>query len=76
MPDLTPENHAMVDKLNITITHIENLVQVKGHLDRVFSHADAVIVRPDRYVFGHTSADIDINTLVKSLVAKLDLNQA
>jgi ribosomal protein L17 len=63
----------VVEKLNIVTTSIDNLKEVRGHFDRLFSHADAAIVRPDRYVFGHTTEEIDLNGLIESLTSKLAL---
>ena len=71
--DITPGNQAVLEKLNIVTTSIDNLEEVRGHFDRLFSHADAVIVRPDRYVFGHTTEELDLNGLIESLKSKLAL---
>jgi hypothetical protein len=71
--DITPGNQVVLEKLNIVTTSIDNLEEVRGHFDRLFSHADAVIVRPDRYVFGHTTEELDLNGLIESLISKLAL---
>ncbi len=43
---------------------VDGLSEVRGHFDRVFEFAEAVIVRPERYVFGHTD---EKRSLINSL---------
>ena len=46
---------------------LEGLTEVRGHFDRLFAHSRAAIVRPDRYVFGHTTADLTLDELISQL---------
>jgi hypothetical protein len=59
--------------LNISTVTLQELAVVRGHFDRLFEHATAAIVRPDRYVFGHTTTSMDINALLAELAQKLSL---
>ena len=52
---------------------LEGLAEIKGHFDQLFEHSDAAIVRPDRYVFGHTEDDLDADQLIALLAEKLYL---
>lgn len=72
--ELSAEAQRIADQLEIPVIDIASMESVRGHFDRVFESADAVIVRPDRYVFGHTDADYDLSRLLTVLAVKLDLN--
>jgi len=53
------------------VVSLEGLKEVDGHFDQLFEHSDAAIVRPDRYVFGHTDNDLDPDQLIELLAEKL-----
>ncbi len=52
---------------------LEDLKEVRGHFDKLFTLNDVAIVRPDRIVFGHTTAELSIDKLVEMLAVKLNL---
>ncbi|MEM7019025.1 MAG: bifunctional 3-(3-hydroxy-phenyl)propionate/3-hydroxycinnamic acid hydroxylase, partial [Pseudomonadota bacterium] len=66
-------SQTLVDKLGIATATLEGLTEQQGHFDRLFESASAVIVRPDRYVFGHTSDDLNLDDLLGQLGQKLSL---
>lgn len=43
------------ERLGVRCVSLQDLEPVRGHFDRVFEHANAVLVRPDRYIFGFTT---------------------
>lgn len=70
---LDPVSEALVERLGITVTTLDGLEPIKGRFDSLFDHADAAVVRPDRYVFGHTTHRLTTNDLLRSLAARLSL---
>ena len=52
---------------------IEHLEISRGHFDRGFEQADVIIVRPDRYIFGHADGQYTLDQLIDNLAAKLHL---
>lgn len=73
-PDLAEDTAAIVDRLGINLVSIDALTPVRGHLDRLFNKHEAVIVRPDRIVFGHTTETLSLDDLVRQLAEKLHLS--
>jgi 3-(3-hydroxy-phenyl)propionate hydroxylase len=71
---LNDTSRALVDALGITTTTLDGLTEHRGHFDRLFDSASAAIVRPDRYVFGHTTYALDLDALLGLLAEKLALN--
>ena len=45
-------------------TSLEDLTLRRGSFDPLFEHASAAIVRPDRYVFGHTTDALSLDELL------------
>ncbi len=70
---LSDASRAIIDRIQGRHASLEGLEEVRGHVDRLFKHADAAIVRPDRYVFGHTTDDVTLDDLVAELADKLTL---
>lgn len=70
---LSPDSRRILDQIGATILNIGEVEEVRGHFDRAFEFANAVIVRPDRYVFGHTDKQRSLDDLVSILAAKLHL---
>jgi len=66
-------SRALVERLNMTVVTLTGLNETRGHFDRLFETSTATVVRPDRYVFGHTTATLDINELLARLAQKLCL---
>lgn len=66
---------AVAEALGMAIVSLEGLEPVRGRFDALFEHADAAVVRPDRYVFGHTTDRLGANDLVRSLAERLSLTE-
>ncbi|HIG41981.1 MAG: bifunctional 3-(3-hydroxy-phenyl)propionate/3-hydroxycinnamic acid hydroxylase [bacterium] len=71
--ELTEQSKKIVEKLDITLTSLETLTEIKGHFDNLFKSSAAAIVRPDRYVFGHTTETVTLDHLLIELSKKLSL---
>jgi 3-(3-hydroxy-phenyl)propionate hydroxylase len=69
--NLSAEGKAILKKLDAPLVSLEDLQKVRGHFDNAFENADAIIVRPDRYVFGHTADGVALDDLVSDLGRKL-----
>ena len=70
---LNSESQALIERLGIRTTHIGNLSEVRGKFDPLFANATTAIVRPDRYVFGHTTESMSLDQLLAELGRKLHL---
>ena len=46
---------------------------MRGVSQRLFEHSAAAVVRPDRYVFGHTTAELTLDELLQKLAQQLYL---
>ncbi|MFT7597895.1 MAG: hypothetical protein ACI8TP_000815 [Acidimicrobiales bacterium] len=75
MSDLSVSDDAaaVIRRLGIATVSLEGLTPVSGRLDPLFEQASAAIVRPDRYVFGHTSDQLSLDDLILELATKLRL---
>jgi 3-(3-hydroxy-phenyl)propionate hydroxylase len=62
---------AIMAKLKIQLVCAADFEIVRGRLS---SERNAVLIRPDRYVFGHTDVHTDIDTLLSALCRKLCLS--
>lgn len=71
--DVSPASAAVLDRLQARRVTLEGLAVRRGHIDQLFDHAAAAIVRPDRYVFGHTDAATGLDDLIAALADKLAL---
>ena len=67
-------SEVVLQHLSVRKVSLEGLQKGRGHFDRLFEHHKAAIVRPDRYVFGHTTSDISLDDLIFELSEKLCLN--
>ena len=70
---LNEQSRITVEKLGITLTSLETLTEIKGHFDNLFTSSAVAIVRPDRYVFGHTTETVNLDHLLTELSKKLSL---
>jgi 3-(3-hydroxy-phenyl)propionate hydroxylase len=73
--ELDEAAQAIAERLPITLVPLADLSLVRGHFDRLFEQCDAALVRPDRYVFGHTTDDLDASALVARLANALGLKK-
>lgn len=71
--ELDAETRARLDQIGVEVVRLDGLEARQGRFDRLFEHAEAAIVRPDRYVFGHTTDDLSVAGLVAALESKLAL---
>jgi len=71
---INASSQTIISKLGIRTVSLNNISVVKGHFDRLFEHSSAALVRPDRYVFGHTSKQLNLDQLLEQLGQKLYLN--
>lgn len=72
---LTPANRSLFQSIGGRIIQIDGLSVVRGRFDRIFNDADVVLVRPDRYIFGHSDQNHDANGLVAALTHQLTLQE-
>ena len=71
--ELSPASAAVLGRLQARRVSLEGLEVRRGHIDRLFGRAAAAVVRPDRYVFGHTDAATGLDDLIAALAEKLAL---
>jgi 3-(3-hydroxy-phenyl)propionate hydroxylase len=67
------EARLVLDRVGGRVLNIESLQVTSGVMDRILGDHPAVVVRPDRYIFGVVDADWDIDRLLKALARKLAL---
>jgi hypothetical protein len=70
---LSPESRSILERLGARTVALDGITVVRGSLDDVFQHHAAVVVRPDRYLYGVTTDALDLDALVQSLPKKLSL---
>jgi 3-(3-hydroxy-phenyl)propionate hydroxylase len=70
---MSEASRAIVDALGMSTTTLEGLEATRGRFDRLFEGSAAAVVRPDRYVFGHTSQSLSLDALLGELAARLGL---
>jgi 3-(3-hydroxy-phenyl)propionate hydroxylase len=70
---MSAESAGICERLNIRIINLEDLDLVTGVWDRTFDSHEVALVRPDRYIFGHTTATFSVNDLLTELVTRLHL---
>ena len=72
---INPASAAFLNRLNARRVTLDGLAVTRGKIDRLFDHAAAAIVRPDRYVFGHTDSSHGLDDLIARLAHQLHLTQ-
>lgn len=70
---LSPESQSILDRIGATVVSLEGYEVSAGALDPALESGAAVIVRPDRYLFGVADEDRDLDELIASLGRKLFL---
>ena len=68
--DLSESSLAVVDRLNIRVVALEDYELVRGKFS---DPSRTILVRPDRYIFGHTDDTIDVDNLIGRLKDSLAL---
>jgi len=73
--DLTlgPEARGILERLDARCVCLEGLDVVEGIMDRLFEDHAAVVLRPDRYIFGVVDESADLDGLVCELGRRLSL---
>jgi hypothetical protein len=70
---LGADGRAVLERLGGRAVSLDGLAVVRGEMDRVFDTHAAVVVRPDRYLFGLVDEAFDLDRLLAELARKLDL---
>ena len=70
---LGPAAHAVLSRLDGRVVSLEGLEVTEGEADRLFEHHPAVVLRPDRYVFGVVDESWSLDRLLVELGRKLAL---
>lgn len=65
---------ATLEKLGGQVVSLEKLEVIEGAQDNLFDAHPAVVVRPDRYIFGVVDEDWNLDRLLEELAQKLVLN--
>ena len=73
---LNAESLQIVDRFGITISILEGLELVAGKIDNLFKSSKVAIVRPDHYVFGHTTDKTTLDDLLRVLASTLVASNA
>ncbi len=68
-----PGARRILDRLGARVVSLEGLAVVRGEMDRLFEDHPAVLLRPDRFVFGVVDEVYDLDRLVAELVRSLSL---
>jgi 3-(3-hydroxy-phenyl)propionate hydroxylase len=71
--DVSPESQRILDRLGARAVALDGIRLVRGKIDGLFEHHKAVVVRPDRYIYGVTTETLGLDALVQSLPGKLSL---
>lgn len=69
------EASKIADRLGIRSLSLEGLEPVKWHFDPLFETRAAALIRPDRYIFGHTDENLSLDDLVLTLADMLGLDE-
>ena len=68
-----PEGRGVLERLGARTLSLEGLEVTLGEMDRLFDAHPAVVLRPDRYVFGVADEEWDLDRLLGELGRKLAL---
>ena len=61
----------MLRALEIQMVDVSKLEIVRGKFPACLKRGEALLLRPDRIVFGHTNADVSADTLLARLADSL-----
>lgn len=73
LPELSQTSRSIIERLGIQQCVLDGVEVNRGRFDPLFERASAAIVRPDRYVFGHTTSKVSVDALLGSLAHQLSL---
>lgn len=71
-----PEAAAVLERLGGQTLSLENFEVTQGELDSLFNTYPAVVLRPDRYIFGVVDEERDLDELLLGLESRLQLRPA
>lgn len=74
-PVLSDRSRAILKRIGAKLVNLAGCSPVEGDFDGGLEDGRAVIIRPDRYVFGHTTAQLGLDRLIERLSEKLHLLQ-
>jgi hypothetical protein len=73
---MNQKSAALIKLLQIQLVDVSTLEVVHGKLPDLLQAGEALFLRPDRLVFGHTDDDTSLDKLLERLAAALQLNPA
>ena len=62
---------ALIEALQIQLLDVSKLEIVHGKLPELLQSGEALLIRPDRLVFGHTDTDVSLDSLFTHLAELL-----
>ena len=62
---------ALIEALQIQLLDVSTLEMVRGKLPELLQTGEALLIRPDRLVFGHTDAEVSLDSLFTHLAELL-----
>ena len=68
---LNQESAALIKALQIRLIDVSTLQMVHSKLPELLQTREALLIRPDRLVFGHTDADVSLDSLFTHLAELL-----
>lgn len=71
---ISEEAQAIADTLGMAFFAVEGLEVMQWRMDPVFENSSAVLIRPDRYIFGHTDDGHMLDDLILELARKLGIH--
>lgn len=71
--ELGPAGAELAVRLGVRRVSVEGLEVVEGEADRLFEDHPAVLVRPDRYIYGAVDEKVDADALLSSLAERIAL---
>ena len=71
--EMSPEARGILDQIGGRTVSLEGLEDVEGSTDGAFYTHSALVLRPDRYVFGVVDDDWDLDRLLRELGERMAL---
>ena len=68
------EAQRLLERLSVRKVAVDELEVVEGESDPLFGNYSAIVVRPDRLIFGVVTEEHDLDGLLVELARKLSLN--
>jgi hypothetical protein len=74
--ELSQESLVMMSALHVKSIDVRTLTLVNGTFPDQLQNNEAVLLRPDRLVFGHTDAKTTVDTLISRLALALSVKES